>query len=170
MEKLTESHMANKFEEVLRKDSFSTFRKVLREVPMKQGIPDFVALGKPVGLDVASTKSQYYYSSNDTALSKASESIQVWAFELKLKNWKRALYQAFRCKSFADWVFVVLPSEKRSLASKNVDLFRSFNVGLWIFDLSSSLVEQLFVPEQNKRFLKPYREFAVDRLLAASVS
>jgi hypothetical protein len=170
MEKLTESYMANKFEDFLRKDAFSAFSKVLREIPMKQGIPDFVALGKPIGLDVVSTKSLYDYSFNNTAPSETSESMHVWAFELKLKNWKRALYQAFRCKSFADWVFVVLPSEKRSLALKNVDLFRSLDVGLCVFDLSSSQVEQLHVPEQNKRFFKPYREFAVDRLLAASVS
>ena len=52
------------------------------------------------------------------------------AIEAKLKDWKRALGQAYRYKWFADKSFVFLPLENITVPKKNIDLFRRYNVGL----------------------------------------
>lgn len=52
------------------------------------------------------------------------------AIEAKLKNWKRALQQAYRYKWFAKKSYVILPSENIKPALKRLDLFKKFGVGL----------------------------------------
>jgi DNA-binding MarR family transcriptional regulator len=52
------------------------------------------------------------------------------AIEAKLKNWKRALDQAFRYKWFAKKSFVVLDSTYINPAILNIDQFKKLNVGL----------------------------------------
>lgn len=55
---------------------------------------------------------------------------EVWAFELKLDNWKRALYQALRYRGFSHSVTVVMPKEGISVAKRNLAMFKKMNVGL----------------------------------------
>ncbi|MEJ7823408.1 MAG: hypothetical protein WKF85_13880 [Chitinophagaceae bacterium] len=52
------------------------------------------------------------------------------AIEAKLKNWKRALEQAFRYKWFSDQSYVVLDSKSIKPAIKNLNEFKKFEVGL----------------------------------------
>lgn len=52
------------------------------------------------------------------------------AIEAKLKNWKRALMQAYRYKWFADYSYVVLDNAHAKAAIENVDSFKKLNVGL----------------------------------------
>ncbi len=52
------------------------------------------------------------------------------AIEAKLKDWKRALRQAYRYKWFANKSFVFLPMENITIPKKNIDLFHGYNVGL----------------------------------------
>ena len=52
------------------------------------------------------------------------------AIEAKLKDWKRALNQAFRYKWFASKSFVVLDSKFINPALVNISKFQKFNVGL----------------------------------------
>lgn len=52
------------------------------------------------------------------------------AIEAKLKNWRRALTQAFRYKWFADKSFVVLDSKHFKPALNNIGEFKKLNVGL----------------------------------------
>lgn len=52
------------------------------------------------------------------------------AIEAKLKNWKRALKQAYRYKWFSHKSFVCLPSNKVPLAVKNIKEFKKMGVGL----------------------------------------
>ena len=56
-----------------------------------------------------------------------SESI---AIEAKLKNWKRALMQAYRYKWFADYSYVVLDHAHVKPALQNIELFKKYNIGL----------------------------------------
>lgn len=53
-----------------------------------------------------------------------------YAIEAKLKDWKRALKQAYRYRWFAEYSFVVLDSHHSSAALKNLDVFEKYNVGL----------------------------------------
>ncbi len=52
------------------------------------------------------------------------------AIEAKLRNWKRALNQAYRYKWFSQKSFVCLPSNTIKPASKNIDIFKKMGVGL----------------------------------------
>jgi DNA-binding transcriptional ArsR family regulator len=56
--------------------------------------------------------------------------VEICAFELKLKDWRRALYQATRYRSFSHRVFVVMPSESADTAFRYQDSFRKANIGL----------------------------------------
>lgn len=52
------------------------------------------------------------------------------AFEAKLRNWKRALMQAYRYKWFADYSYVVLDESHSKVAIENLDTFKKLNIGL----------------------------------------
>lgn len=61
-------------------------------------------------------------------------SCEIWCFEGKLRNWKRALYQATRYRAFAHRSFVVMPDDFIRPAQRQVDRFRSARVGLISLD------------------------------------
>jgi hypothetical protein len=56
--------------------------------------------------------------------------LEICSFEFKLSNWKRALYQATRYRSFSHRVFVVLPPEQLPVTTPHLDRFRLLNIGL----------------------------------------
>lgn len=71
------------------------------------------------------------------------------AIEAKLKNWKRALNQAYRYKWFASTSYVVLDEKRISGAVLNIDLFKKMNVGLACIDKKGN-VSVLFKPKKEK--------------------
>jgi len=52
------------------------------------------------------------------------------AVELKLRNWRRALHQAFRMQRSVDYSWVVLDSAQAEPARRSADEFRELGVGL----------------------------------------
>lgn len=73
-------------------------------------------------------------------------STQFIAIEVKVKNWKEGLYQAWRYNAFAEKSYLAL--FKPYARNVNVELFRQYNVGLIIFDETS--IEVLNTPRNNK--------------------
>lgn len=63
-------------------------------------------------------------------------SFEICSFELKLKNWQRALYQATRYRSFSHRVFVVMPTSSAKVAYQHHELFRRANIGLVAHEIS----------------------------------
>jgi hypothetical protein len=61
-------------------------------------------------------------------------SIEICSFELKLKNWRRALYQATRYRSFSHRVFVVMPVDSAYVAYGHKEFFSKANIGLVAHD------------------------------------
>lgn len=59
---------------------------------------------------------------------------EIWCFEGKLRNWKRALYQATRYRAFAHRSLVVMPEDSVRPAEAQVDRFRLARVGLLALD------------------------------------
>ena len=55
---------------------------------------------------------------------------RTFSFEMKRKDWKRALAQAFRYASFSDYSFVVLDDSFVHRAKANIEDFRKANIGL----------------------------------------
>jgi DNA-binding transcriptional ArsR family regulator len=64
--------------------------------------------------------------------------VEICSFELKLKDWRRALYQATRYRSFSHRVFVVMPTEKANVAYRHQDSFRMANIGLMAHDTTGN--------------------------------
>jgi len=87
----------------------------------------------------------YYTFSNKYELS-FKKSI---AIEAKLKNWKRALMQAYRYKWFADYSYVVLDHAHMKSAVDNLSLFKQYNIGLVTISTDGEFIKH-FVPYKEK--------------------
>lgn len=61
--------------------------------------------------------------------------IELWALELKLHDWKRALYQALQYRAFAHCAAVVVPEESAHCIERHSERFSSFNIGVIAFDM-----------------------------------
>lgn len=133
----TELEMSLQFEKYLKSNLGNTY---LKEHSGLFGIPDFV-----------------FYT-------KKEEDFSFIAFELKLKNWKRAAKQAFRHRSFSNVSYVVLESNYANSALNNIGFFKQYNIGLATFD-STNYFKIHFKPEVNE----PYSENLKKKLLATVV-
>jgi hypothetical protein len=70
----------------------------------------------------------------------------IRAFELKLRDWRKALKQAHRYRFFAHAAIVVLPPDCCAIAIKSLDTFQLLEVGLWSFDVVSGHIGRYFTP------------------------
>lgn len=52
------------------------------------------------------------------------------AYEIKLYDWRRALYQAIQYKGFSNLSYVVMPKRSVGPAIKNIEAFAANNIGL----------------------------------------
>jgi hypothetical protein len=78
-----------------------------------------------------------------TACPQRGSNLELWAYELKLRDWKRALYQALRYRKFASRVCVVMPPNAKHLLQQNSGLFRRLGVGALVFDPDSGSVTRV---------------------------
>lgn len=86
---------------------------------------------------------------------KKSDGINVVSFELKLTDWRTAIIQAFRYRSFSNKVYVVMPEETVRRAVAHTDQFDRYGIGLASFNSGTLTVlvnAKTFVPySQNLR-------------------
>jgi hypothetical protein len=68
------------------------------------------------------------------------------AFELKMRDWRKALAQAYRYRYFADAAFVVLPPPAAESALAFLPTFKVLEVGLWAFDNTSGVIREIYTP------------------------
>lgn len=115
----TEQEMSLMFEKFLKANFGNAY---LKECQGLFGVPDFV-----------------FYS-------KQEKEVSIISFELKLKNWKKAVKQAFRYKNFSNISYVVLASKNANPALNNIAVFKKYNIGLAKFDNHSDF-EILYKPE-----------------------
>lgn len=107
----TEQEMSKLFERYLKANFGNTY---LKEYQGLFGVPDYI-----------------FYAKEDNDIS-------IISFELKLKNWKRAVKQAFRYRSFSNVTYVVLSAANANAALNNIDWFERYNIGLAKFDKDNS--------------------------------
>lgn len=86
------------------------------------------------------------------------------AIEFKLKNWRRALKQAFRYENFANEVYVILDREQASKAIENVALFEAANVGLIVFDVDES-IEIVHLPVPSIPFSEHFARTVANEII-----
>ncbi len=87
----------------------------------------------------------YYIFSNKYELSFKKNI----AFEAKLRNWKKALMQAYRYKWFADYSYVILDEAHSRVAIENLSLFEKLNVGLLTISIEG-VVKKYHHPKKQK--------------------
>lgn len=89
---------------------------------------------------------------------------QLYTFEAKLKDWRRALKQAFRYRYFSDKAIVVMPLEHAQPAIKNLEAFQHLSVGLWSFDAASGKIQEHYTPTKVSAFNAGAKEKAVSMI------
>jgi hypothetical protein len=84
------------------------------------------------------------------------------AFELKLRDWRRGLSQAYRYRYFADRAIVVLPPQAARRARAHMSMFRRLKVGVWSFDKTTGKIHPIFTPIRMKARNAVAREKAIE--------
>jgi len=74
----------------------------------------------------------------------------IYSFEIKLKDWRKALSQAYRYKYFSHYSIVVLPDKRINSSTIPIDTFKSLNIGLWGYDKENKTIIKYFTPKKSK--------------------
>lgn len=128
----TEKAMSRDFEKYLKSNIGNTFYKELEGL---FGRPDYV----------------YFVKHKDNIL--------IISFELKLSDWRHAMIQAFRYKSFSNLSYVVMPEGSTNKASIHIEEFKKYGIGLLSFGESglklicSSNLSEPFSPQLNEKVI-----------------
>lgn len=92
------------------------------------------------------------------------ENDNIWAFEIKSLNWKRALQQASLYKAFANYVVAVRPFDEEEALQSKLDLFAELNVGLLLFNAQTLEFKWLKRPLKDNALSKWQKLFFLGRL------
>lgn len=95
--------------------------------------------------------------------------VQLWAFELKLTDWRRALFQALQCKAFATCVVTVFPMERRKLLELHLDKFRTMRVGVMLFDTYTHDYHVLLRPLKSRPASHMHYLYAFSQIASMSI-
>lgn len=98
------------------------------------------------------------------SLAKSLSRRHLIAFEAKIKDWQRALQQAFRYRYFADKAVVLMPAANVKPALQHLHVFREHAVGLWSFDPESGVIREHFTPTRVRALSAQARQKAVELL------
>jgi len=96
-------------------------------------------------LTTVDNKKKYVFSSDFKV-----PNISIWAFELKLENWKRAYFQAFQYKTFANYTVIVFPKDKENVVRVHLDEFKKMNIGIILFNPILCSYETLLKAKKSK--------------------
>jgi hypothetical protein len=93
------------------------------------------------------------YSASDKKWIKTLEpqkiANELYAVEAKLKDWKKALKQAYRYLDYADQAWVLIDEKHVTPAIKNLDEFKRLKVGLASISTQGE-IKKIFSPENTK--------------------
>ncbi len=92
-------------------------------------------------------------------LLKSKKNKKIITIELKLKNWKRALAQAYKYKSFSDISYVCMDEGNINSVLKHLDMFKKYNIGL-ITISKNKKVKIFYKPNITEPYVKALYEKA----------
>lgn len=96
---------------------------------------------------------------------KWSHNSKLWAFEIKLNNPKRAIFQAKQYRAFADRVFIVAPPLQIRNYEKHMHAMKRWDIGLMSFDPNTTKSEIHRRSPQKPPLSREHRAYAVAKLL-----
>lgn len=107
----------------------------------------------------------------DLLIAKQNRSKEYYsiAFEMKLRNWKRALKQAYRYKSFSEYSYVLMDNECIDPALKQIDLFKKSNIGLLGID-NKGTIYRYFIPQKDLPYFKAHKLKLLDMIEEKSLA
>ncbi len=76
--------------------------------------------------------------------------IEITTLEFKMADWKSALRQSLRYRSFSTRVFVVMPEAKKNLLKSQHSVFKKFNVGIAVYNEMNGEINFLFKPSKRR--------------------
>jgi len=92
---------------------------------------------------------------------------ELWAFEVKVDKWRRALYQALQYKAFAHRVSVVIAERWVHLIERNVHQFRTLKVGVIALNEKSGNIRYIIRPVKRQPASRFHYLFALGKILNA---
>lgn len=95
---------------------------------------------------------------------KPKKGKKIITIEVKLKNWKRALQQAYKYRSFSDISFICMDAQNVKPAIKNIELFEKSNIGLISIDNQGN-VRMHYEPALKKAYVKDLRNIASNKFV-----
>lgn len=109
---------------------------------------------------IESNSSNCYRFKNDFNIPQ----IDIWSFEFKLNDWRRALRQSLVYRSFCNFPVVIMPEKKRCLLTKNKMYFERFKIGLGVVNYKSNKVSFIVKPKKYKNISKNLYIDAIGRI------
>lgn len=74
----------------------------------------------------------------------------IYFYEIKMENWRRALFQASQSLVYADKAYCVMPNSKRQILLNNRHLFQGVGVGVILFTPACGKVVELIRARKRK--------------------
>lgn len=110
------------------------------EIHLVEELQNFLALSKNP-FRVFDLANEFDYESGRTDIIGITHNNEIIAFETKLSNWKKAVYQAYRSTSFAHYSYVVLPTQTAFNALRRKHEFDKRGIGLCSVDREGITIE-----------------------------
>ena len=93
-----------------------------------------------------------------------NDSTTIWAFELKLSDWKRAIFQCLQYKAYANYSIAVFPDNKAKVLNENLHYFQDLNIGILLFNPIERKGKWLFYPRKVMGKMSEARAYALLKL------
>jgi len=119
-----------------------------------------------LNISIENISREFYYNNGRTDLIALTSDQSLIAFEAKLKDWKKAMTQAYRNTLFANYSYVVLPASKQYVLDKAEHDFIRRRIGLVLVDSKKSWIA--IDAKRNKPILPWLQKKANLALLGAS--
>jgi hypothetical protein len=96
--------------------------------------------------------------------------IRVWAFEFKLKNPRRAVFQAQQYRSFASRVLIIVPPQQVPLYAKYATVMAAWGIGLASFDAVAGSFSVETPPRARRPVSRQHQVYAIFRAFGAAAN
>lgn len=90
---------------------------------------------------------------------------ELWAFEIKVEKWQRALYQALQYQAFAHRVAVVIPERWAHRVEAQAEKFRKLNVGAIALNEQDSTIRFIVRPVKRRPASRFHHLYALGRFV-----
>ncbi len=144
---------------ILKPKAFHTLKYLEKHTGYSQGKIKSV-LDRLVKNDIVETHGHLYRLSSDIQ----AHNTEIWVFELKLKNPKRAIFQAKQSRAYANTVYIVVPPGQEKHYDKYRILMKDWGLGLVTFSIQEHEIRIVAKARVERPISKYYRFDTLQKL------